>query len=133
MTRQTRCNSCNSKLTVTELAGSGTLICHHCRRRSEEARGQWHPLMQWENGGNDGLRLASAAPVPWDSPRVSLIAITAAGGIEATRTLGGKRKMLAQAGDDDMLLAAWPGQRYQAVFIVDDRQAALKAITREQL
>lgn len=131
MTTQTRCNSCEAKLTAAERAATGTLICGQCRQRWEAVSGRWNPFMQWENGGSDGLRLASAAPVPWDSPRVSLISITAAGGIRATHTLTGKREILAQAGDDDMLLAAWPGQRYQAVFVVDDRQAALQAITRD--
>jgi hypothetical protein len=130
VTRQTLCNSCERGLTSAELDGTGILICEQCRQRTEAVRRWWQPVMHWDNGGRDGLKLASVVSVPWESPRVSLIAITADGGINAAYSLDGKRRLLAQAGDDGMLLVAWPGDRRQDVFIVDDRQAARRAITR---
>ncbi|GAX54087.1 hypothetical protein SO3561_05621 [Streptomyces olivochromogenes] len=36
--------------------------------------------------------------------------------------------MLAQAGTKDLILAAWPGQWSQDVFMVDDLKAAREAL-----
>ena len=104
------------------------LLCARCRKLSAaQHRHGWQPIMQWEDGC-EGLRLASRAPVPWDSPNVVLMHITRAGKISVSHTLTGKRRTLQDAAPDDMLLVAWPGARRQDVFIVDNRKAALRAL-----
>ncbi|RLU79332.1 hypothetical protein CTZ27_37270 [Streptomyces griseocarneus] len=61
---------------------------------------------------------------PWRGQTVTLVRIDAKGIVtQATRTTE-KRTMLAQAGAKDLVLAAWPGQWSQDVFLVDDLKAA---------
>ena len=78
----------------------------------------------------EGLRLASRAPVPWDSRNVAMLHITHDGGISVSHTLTGKRRMLQDAAPGDMVLVAWPGGQRQDMFIVDNRKAALRALGR---
>ena len=131
MKGQTKCNSCGQSLTSDELSGGSPrdiLICVQCRKLSTaQHRHGWQPIMQWDDGF-EGLRLASRAPVPWDSSNVVLMHLTHTGGISVTHSLTGKRQMLKDAAPDDMVLAAWPGARRQDVFIVDNRKAALQAL-----
>jgi hypothetical protein len=128
MIGQTQCGSCGAKLTDEELAGpsGGALVCGECTRITAKLkRGRLKPVMHWE--GADGLRLASRAPVPWESRTVALTRIARDGTVTATNTLTGKRAMLAEPGG--LILAAWPGQYSQDVFVVDDPKAALDALT----
>jgi hypothetical protein len=130
---QTHCNSCDQPLGDADLNSkgfgpAGLLLCADCRRLSRaQRRDGWQPLMQWEDG-REVLRLASRAPVPWDSPNVAMLQLTRGGGLRAVHTLTGKRQMLQEAAPSDMVLVAWPGSRRQDVFIVDDRKSALRAL-----
>jgi hypothetical protein len=131
ITEQTHCNSCGQKLADEELGAEpsgGALVCAACAQAAAKCkRGKWKPVMQWEDGG-DGLRPASRAPIPWDSRKVALTRIRRDGGVTMANTLTGKRAMLgAPAGG--LILAAWPGQYSQDVFVVDDPKAALDALT----
>lgn len=130
-TGQTHCASCSEELAVDEApAGDGQpLICGICNEAlTAERRGKWKPVMQWESS-LDGFRLASRAPVPWKSPQVALIRVARGGEATTARTLTGKRELLSAAMPSDLLLAAWPGQYRQDVFLVDDRKAARKAVS----
>ena len=133
MTDQTNCNSCSERLDSDDLDSDGygpanILLCARCRRLSAaQHRRGWQPIMQWEDG-RDGLRLASLAPIPWRSTNVVLLHLTHAGGISVTHTITGKQQMLKDADPGDMVLVAWPGERRQDVFIVDNRKAALQAL-----
>lgn len=133
MTGQTHCFSCEQPLDSADLesegfGNSGILVCAGCRKLSgAQRRHGWLPVMGWDGDG-DGLRLASLAPVPWDNQSVVLLRLTREGGISASHTLTGKRRMLQESGAADTLLVTWPGVRRQDVFIVDDRKAAAKAL-----
>jgi hypothetical protein len=87
-------------------------------------RGKAKPLMLWE--GADGLRLASRAPVPWKSNTVALTRIARDGTVTFTNTFAGKRAMLADPGM--LILASWPGQYSQDIFVVDNPKAALEEL-----
>jgi hypothetical protein len=63
--------------------------------------------MEWEHM-QEGLRLASRAPVPWDNSNVAMICVTRGGQIRAVHTNTGKREMLEGATPEDMLLVACP-------------------------
>lgn len=65
---------------------------------------------------------------PYTSRLVTFIHISANGTVTADHTLTGKRSMLTRAGQGDLLLAAWPGQHRQDVFMIDDQAAARKAL-----
>jgi hypothetical protein len=130
---QTHCNSCSGELSATELASdsaapSGLLICDDCRSRAAKVRHHgWQPVMQWD-GGSEGLRLASQAPVPWKSANVAMIRMTRGRQITTAHTITGKRQILRATVPGDMLLACWPGQYRQDVFVVDDLKAAREAL-----
>jgi len=139
MTDQVFCNSCEQMLSDADLDSDGygpknVLLCARCRRLSAaQHRRGWQPVIQWEENGSDGLRLASLAPVPWDSRNVAMLHLTHAGGISVTHTVTGKRQMLKDAAPDDMVLVAWPGNWRQDMFIVDNRKAALLALQTKGL
>lgn len=46
----------------------------------------------------------------------------------AASRVGDKRQLLAGARPDDLILAAWPGQYSQDVFVVDNMDAARAAL-----
>lgn len=56
---------------------------------------------------------------------MTLISVSAEGVVTQAQRIQEKREMLDSADPDDCLLAAWPGQYRQDIFVVDDRQAAL--------
>ena len=126
---QTYCASCSEPLAAAELRETtDVLICGACTRATRaQRRHGWQPVMQWEDGG-DGLRLASKAPLPWADRKVVITRITRDGQIRAARTLTGKRAIFAGAADTDLLLAAWPGNWGQDMYVIDDRKAAAAAV-----
>ena len=129
-TGQTHCPSCSEELAGDQAPTEDgqPLICSTCRDAvSAQRRGKWKPVMQWETS-LDGFRLASRAPVPWKSPQVALIRVARGGEVTTARTLTGKRELLSAAMPSDLVLAAWPGQYRQDVFLVDDRKAARNAV-----
>lgn len=65
---------------------------------------------------------------PWRARDVPFIQITADGEIRQAQGIGDKRAMLEEAGTNDCLLAAWPGQWRQDVFLIDDRAAAQQGL-----
>jgi hypothetical protein len=133
---QTGCNGCSQPLTDAELRSEGygprdTRICDRCRRSwRAQRRDGWAPVMQWEEA--EGLRLASTAPIPWDSPRVALIRITKAGEIHAAHSWNGKLQLMEAAAASDVLLVTWPGKYRQDTFIVDNRKALRAAVTPQR-
>jgi hypothetical protein len=75
------------------------------------------------------LRTASSAEsFPWLARLVTLIRITADGVVTQAKSDGEKRALLGGADDRDLLLAAWPGEWSQDVFVVDDLKAARLAL-----
>ncbi|MBB5936466.1 hypothetical protein [Streptomyces zagrosensis] len=72
------------------------------------------------------LRRTSTVDVgfPWRGQTVTLIRIDARGTVTQATRISDKRAMLAQATPKDLVLAAWPGQWSQDVFLVDDLKAA---------
>lgn len=123
-----RCRSCSEALSEDEPEGS--VVCGRCRRGVErQHRNGWQPGMHWEDEYREGLHVSSGAPVPWDRNTVALIRITRDGQVTAAHSFNAKYRMLSKADPEDLLLVAWPGQRRQEVFAVDNRQAALKACT----
>ena len=71
------------------------------------------------------LRATSAAEsFPWLDRRVTLVRVTPDGVVVQAKSDGEKRAMLGDADDDDLLLAAWPGEWSQDVFVVDDLKGA---------
>jgi hypothetical protein len=82
-------------------------------------------------GNFDGraLRTASSAgSFPWLARLVTLIQVTADGVVTQAKGDAEKRTMLGGADDRDLLLAAWPGEWSQDVFVVDDLKAARLAL-----
>ncbi|MGH2714187.1 MAG: hypothetical protein ACRDM7_09955 [Thermoleophilaceae bacterium] len=59
---------------------------------------------------------------------VTLIRISASGAISQAQTIGEKREMVETARAGDCLLGAWPGQWRQDIFVIDDREAALRGL-----
>jgi hypothetical protein len=131
---QTHCNDCGEALTAGELAGKGhgrrgTLICGRCSQRASAAsRNGWHLVWQWDEEGNEGLRLASRSPVLWKDRKVAMVLVSHDGTVKSVHTVTGKRQMLETAAPGDLLLVAWPGPLRQSVFVVDDRRAALREL-----
>ncbi|GAA1632583.1 hypothetical protein [Actinoplanes couchii] len=75
------------------------------------------------------LRSTSANPeIPWLSEPVTLIHVGLDGSVAQAESETEKRRMLGTAHDEDLLLAAWPGQWSQDVFVVDDLEAARLAV-----
>jgi len=76
------------------------------------------------------LRRTSAVEgaFPWRGQTVTLIRIDAKGIVTQATRITEKRAMLTQAGPKDLVLAAWPGQWSQDVFLVDDLKAAREEV-----
>jgi hypothetical protein len=71
------------------------------------------------------LRATSVAEsFPWLDRCVTLVRVTPDGVVMQAKSDGEKRAMLGNADDDDLLLAAWPGEWSQDVFVVDDLKGA---------
>ncbi|MFH9964079.1 hypothetical protein ACH4PR_22285 [Streptomyces mirabilis] len=80
--------------------------------------------------GASSLRRTSSVEggFPWRGQTVTLIQVDAKGVVTQATRVTEKRTMLAQAGTKDLILAAWPGQWSQDVFMVDDLKAAREAL-----
>lgn len=75
------------------------------------------------------LRTTSTAEsFPWLSKLVTLVRVAQDGVVSQAKTEAEKRAMLIAASERDLLLAAWPGEWSQDVFVVDDLAAARLAI-----
>lgn len=66
-------------------------------------------------------------PYTWKT--VPFICIRADGCISMAQELSSKSKMLTSKGENDVILAVWPGQWRSDVFVVDDTNLAMKALT----
>jgi hypothetical protein len=66
----------------------------------------------------------SGGVFPWRDRDVPFIHISASGVIRQAQGIVEKRTMLKEAGKDGCLLAAWPGQWRQDIFVIDDLVAA---------
>lgn len=82
-------------------------------------------------------RSAAAAPVPYTSSTLTLIAVGGHPEVVYARSLEAKRKLVHQAlarrsalkpPDEVHLLAAWPGRMSQDIFEVDDLDRAWEAL-----
>jgi hypothetical protein len=122
---QTHCSNCNDPLSPEDFHSEpqgprGNLLCDRCRRASRSAaRGGWHVTLWWDvKDGLTGTGLAVGKPIPWADSKVALILVTKDGHNTATHTRMGKRQVLSSAAADDVVLAAWPGERRQEIFLV---------------
>jgi hypothetical protein len=67
---------------------------------------------------------------PYLAGTVTFIRISVADNvIQQAKTKTQKRAMVEAAKEDDILLAAWPGQWSQDIFILDDRAEALQNLS----
>ncbi|GAA0436041.1 hypothetical protein [Streptomyces luteireticuli] len=69
-------------------------------------------------------RTSDVEGFPWRGQTVTLLRIDAKGIVSQATRITEKRRMLADAGPKDLILAAWPGQWSQDVFVVDDIKVA---------
>jgi hypothetical protein len=69
-------------------------------------------------------RTSLSDELPWLDRLVTLVRISADGEVTQATTDRDKRAMIGTAGEQDLVLAAWPGQWSQDVFVVDDLSAA---------
>lgn len=71
---------------------------------------------------------SSVAHFPGADRLVTLVVVSASGHAAQATTLTGKRAVLRDATARDLVMAAWPGQWSQDVFVVDDLPAARAAL-----
>jgi hypothetical protein len=71
---------------------------------------------------------SSAESFPWLARLVTLVRVAADGMVTQAKSDAEKRAMLGTAEDGDLLLAAWPGEWSQDIFVVDDLKAARLAL-----
>jgi hypothetical protein len=65
---------------------------------------------------------------PWRARDVPFILVTVSGLVRQAQGINDKRAMLEEAKEEDCLLAAWPGQWRQDIFVIDDRGAAIRGL-----
>jgi hypothetical protein len=71
------------------------------------------------------LRPTSAVEsFPWLVKLVTLVRVTPNGVVTQAKSDAEKRAMLGEAEEQDLVLAAWPGEWSQDVFVVDDLKRA---------
>jgi hypothetical protein len=88
----------------------------HVREALSYGDSSWQPM-----------RKASTVDIPWKSPLVVIIRISGST-VRASHRTEDKRQLLRSADPSDLVLAAWPGERRQDVFEIDDLEAACKAL-----
>lgn len=79
----------------------------------------------------DGKALRPASAVqsfPWLVKLVTLVRVTPDGVVTQAKSDAEKRAMLGEADEQDLVLAAWPGEWSQDVFIVDDLKGARASV-----
>lgn len=86
------------------------------------------PAFSWDTAGLRKCSEVRDVLFPWKSASVALIHVSVAeptrGTVRYARTIGDKRALLDGLQKGDCLLAAWPGQYKQDIFVVDDLKAA---------
>src|SRR5580698_3326753 len=71
------------------------------------------------------LRPTSAVQsFPWLVKLVTLVRVTPEGVVTQAKSDAEKRSLLGEADEQDLVLAAWPGEWSQDVFVVDDLKGA---------
>jgi len=76
-----------------------------------------------------GLRRTSEnEPFPWTARLVTLLRIGRDGSVQQAKIDGEKAAMLGAAREGDLVLAAWPGDWSQDIFVVDDLRTARIAL-----
>lgn len=65
---------------------------------------------------------------PWRARDLTLIRISASGVVSQAQTVTDKRDIIQTASPEDCLLAAWPGRWRQDIFVIDDRDQALRGL-----
>lgn len=73
-------------------------------------------------------RTSENEPFPWLLKLVTLVEVARDGSVQQAKTEGEKRALLGAARDGDLVLAAWPGEWSQDIFVVDDLRAARIAL-----
>ncbi len=75
------------------------------------------------------LRRASGVDgFPWRWGLLTLIRLSADGAVTQAKRITEKRELLEAASPNDCVLAAWPGEYSQDIFVVDDLPAALAGL-----
>src|ERR1700683_1248655 len=69
-------------------------------------------------------RTSEATSFPWLAKLVTLVHVTPGGVVTQAKSDAEKRDMLGGADEQDLLLAAWPGEWSQDVFVGDDLRGA---------
>jgi hypothetical protein len=76
-----------------------------------------------------GRRRSGEQEVPWRARDVmTLIWIQTSGPVAQAQGIEEKRQVLRTARRDDLLLLAWPARYRQDIFLVDDRDRALREL-----
>lgn len=81
--------------------------------------------------GFDGKALRPTSAVesfPWLARLVTLVRVTPNGVATQAKSDAEKRAMLGEADEEDLVLAAWPGEWSQDVFVVDDLKGARASV-----
>lgn len=117
-------------MVVTSLPAPGLSVPMPGNRGTADAG---RPTMTGVRAGDSfdsrALRTTSSAEsFPWLAGLVTLVRVTADGAVTQAKSDAEKRVMLGAADDRDLLLAAWPGQWSQDIFVVDDLKAARLAL-----
>ena len=73
-------------------------------------------------------RTSENEPFPWLLKLATLVRVARDGTVQQAKTDGEKRALLGAARDGDLVLAAWPGEWSQDIFVVDDLRAARIAL-----
>jgi hypothetical protein len=95
----------------------------HCVRALNYARVSSSPSVRFDASGL--RRTSDQERVPWRARDVTLVWIQANGRVTQAQGIEEKRQALHTAGEEDLLLLAWPGAYRQDIFLVDDRDQAL--------
>lgn len=67
--------------------------------------------------------------LPWTARHVALIHVSGSGSVCYENSKTGKRELLLKAiKQGGIVLAAWPGEWRQDIFVVDDLEAAIAAL-----
>ena len=93
-------------------------------RRDKQNPTIMHVSADFRFDGKALRRASEVAAFPWLIKLVTLVRITSDGVVTQAKSDAEKRNMLGEADEHDLLLAAWPGEWSQDVFVVDDLKSA---------